>query len=181
MKSLLQATFAAITIATLAGCAAPLPKGSDTSKYLPTPVDVSKMKPVEMILKAKNGDEYKVRRMLNEKSGEYFDTDGYSVNEQKFRVLKDGTVCQPKLVGSLFPNPFYSDIIDKSGNEVDKLFCLEKEIQDRANNDGYLFAAGGMVVITGIGGAAMAGATATGAAAGAVIEETKAAIKNNDE
>ena len=171
MNTLTKLTLTALAIATLAGCAAPLPKGSDTSKYLPTPVDVSKMKPVEMTLKAKNGDEYPVRRMLNEKSGEYFDTDGYSVNEQKFRVLKDGTVCQPTQTATFIPtNPFYSNIIDKNGNEVEGKFCLEKEIADKANNTAY--AIGGVGAL--LGGPIVAASTAAGFISGTTVDAVNA-------
>jgi hypothetical protein len=105
MKSHLKATFAAITIATLSGCAAPLPKGSDTSKYLPTPVDVSKMKPVEMTLKAKNGDEYDALRFHDVANNKWFDSDGYPVNEKFLRVRKDGFVCEVTYVGLIDKMP----------------------------------------------------------------------------
>jgi hypothetical protein len=177
MKSHLQATFAAITIATLAGCAAPLPKGSDTSKYLATPVDVSKMKPVEMTLKAKNGDEYDALRFHDVANNKWFDSDGYPVNQKFLRVLKTGEVCEGTKTALIGNGPHKYTISENTPIEN----CLEQMERNKADKSAMMFTAGSLVVITGIGGAAMAGATATGAAAGAVIEETKAAITNNDE
>jgi hypothetical protein len=159
----IKATFAAITIATLAGCAAPLPKGSDTSKYLPTPVDVSKMKPVEMTLKAKNGDEYDALRFHDVANNKWFDSDGYPVNEKFLRVRKDGFVCEvtsTSLVGSL---PNFKPLTDE---RADIVACVEYMNTQKGERMAWGMT-GGLVAV---GGVAVAGFAAAGAAQGAVVD-----------
>jgi hypothetical protein len=167
MKSLLQATFAAITIATLAGCAAPLPKGSDTSKYLPTPVDVSKMKPVEMTLKAKNGDEYDALRFHDVAANKWFDSDGYPVNEKFLRVLKTGEVCEANKTTWVDKKPQSFNI-----ESVDPVYCWDsKDIEESKKMQ--------MGVI--VGSLAVAGAVvAPFVAAGAAVDGAKAALREDE-
>jgi len=166
MKSLLQATFAAITIATLAGCAAPLPKGSDTSKYLPTPVDVAKMKPVEMTLKAKNGDEYDPLRFHDVAANKWFDSDGYPVNEKLLRVLKTGEVCEATKTALIGSQPHNYTISDNTPITS----CIEQRQRDKLDKIGYGAASVGVL----IGGPIIAASSAMGIATGATIDTVNA-------
>jgi hypothetical protein len=167
MKSLLQATFAAITIATLAGCAAPLPKGSDTSKYLPTPVDVSKMKPVEMTLKAKNGDEYDALRFHDVAANKWFDSDGYPVNEKFLRVRKDGFVCEGEYVGLIANMP---DFKTPTGEKSDIIACVENMHVQKAEKRAFTISGVGAV----LGGPIVAASTAAGFIGGTTVDAVNA-------
>jgi len=177
MNSLIKLTVAALAIATLAGCAAPLPKGSDSSKYLPLPVNTANMKPVEMKLKAKNGDEYDALRFNDVANNKWYDSDGYPVNDKFLRVLKTGEVCESTKRALIGNGPKGFTI----NNDTDVELCIEKMDREKADKAAYVFSAGGLVAITGLGGAAMAGATAAGAAGAVAVEEVKQAIKSNEE
>ncbi len=167
MKSHLKATFAAITIATLSGCAAPLPKGSDTSKYLPTPVDVSKMKPVEMTLKAKNGDEYDALRFHDVANNKWFDSDGYPVNEKFLRVRKDGFVCEVTYVGLIDKMPDFKTPTDE---KADIIACVENVNVQKAEKRVFTISGVGAM----LGGPIVAASTAAGFIGGTTVDAVNA-------
>jgi hypothetical protein len=135
------------------------------------------MKPVEMKLKAKNGDEYDALRFHDVASNKWYDSDGYPVNDKFLRVLKTGEVCdvlKTSLIGS-GPKGF---AVNEGTNE---LLCVEQMWREKADKAAYMFTAGALVFTAGVGGAAMAGATAAGAAGGVAVEEVKEAVTDKDE
>jgi F0F1-type ATP synthase membrane subunit c/vacuolar-type H+-ATPase subunit K len=59
-------------------------------------------------------------------------------------------------------------------------YIIQKMTRNSSDKTAYVFSAGALVAITGLGGAAMAGASAAGAVAVAV-EEVKEVVKANEE
>jgi hypothetical protein len=96
------------------------------------------MKPVEMKLKAKNGDEYDALRFHDVANNKWFDSDGYPVNDKFLRVLKTGEVCEVSRTAILTSNLMFRDL--KEGTP--ELVCWDKAQNDKMNN----LAVGGALV-----------------------------------
>jgi hypothetical protein len=164
MKTFTKLTVAALAIATLAGCAAPLPKGSDSSKYLPLPVNTANMKPVEMKLKAKNGDEYDALRFHDVANNKWYDSDGYPVNDKFLRVRKDGVTCVVTSTAMIANSPNFEET--PTGSREDLQACLESKNIDKSVNSARILS-GGLILV---GGPVVAAFGAAGAAQGAIVD-----------
>jgi hypothetical protein len=125
------------------------------------------MKPVEMTLKAKNGDEYDALRFHDVANNKWFDSDGYPVNEKFLRVRKDGFVCEPFETSLIGGAPGFKIVTDR---EADVLNCAENMQAQKVNRAAYGAASVGVL----IGGPIIAASSAMGIATGATIDTVNA-------
>lgn len=168
MKARLKATFAAITIATLAGCAAPV--APDLDKTLSKPVSIKGVQPTTVEVKPTlEGDAHKELRFTI--AGKHYDQDGRLTNNDGHRVLNDGRVCVPvKLLGERGEKRWF---VEKHLDEDTKIFthsCSFKNSIDANQNKGMAIGA----ILLGVSGAAGAVA-AIAATPSAIATEMQAA------
>jgi hypothetical protein len=111
------------------------------------------MKPVEMTLKAKNGDEYDALRFHDVAANKWFDSDGYPVNEKFLRVLKTGEVCEVSKIATLTSNLMYRDLAENTPEIV----CWSKAQNDKTNNLAIGLAGAGLAAAPVAVGVSLAG------------------------
>ncbi len=157
MKSLLQATFAAITIATLAGCATVSVQEMAQGK-LDKAVSIVGVTPAMKTLQTKTGLDYQEMRFVI--NGKEYDRDGRITNAAGYRVLNNGEVCVPvKIEGK---DRYFVESYTSQRDYFIKSCSFYRAIQDHQES---------AIVVSGI---VMAGLGSIGAAAAAA-----ATIKNS--
>jgi hypothetical protein len=165
MNTLIKLTVAALAIATLAGCASipQAPKNAQEmaalgdDNLLNVPVDITGFPWKKQEIVAVNGDKGIVTVFTDPKTGLTYDLDGQPVNAKAERVLKNGYVCEVKVI--VFNARGYGPLFNSHEDCMTTAFYKKREENGRISNVAKNLGKGMLVGAATLATAGIAGAT----------------------